>query len=376
MKWLLLIGIVLLPSGAWAQQGNAERARAAMEMLETASTQLKEAQSARDRVRALTRTIQAFEEGLSALRSGLRQAAVREQQLSAKLQARDAEIADFLVVLQRMNARPSPVALLHPAGPTGTARAGMLLAEMTPALNARAVDLRRDLADLKALRGLQTDAAERLSEGLREVQEARTTLNQAIAERTELPMRFTNDPVREAILIASTQTLASFANGLDQVVTDEDAAAPLSLAGSKGDLPLPVLGIQLHGAGEKDAAGIARPGIIIATLPRAIVTNPVAATIRYTGPLLDLGQVVILEPQAGVLFVLAGLDTVYGSAGEVIDAGAPLGLMGDAKAENRPELSTDGDDTGTERSETLYIEVRQENSPEDPSLWFRTDKDG
>lgn len=376
MKWLLLIGIVLLPSGAWAQQGNAERARAAMEMLETASTQLKEAQSARDRVRALTRTIQAFEEGLSALRSGLRQAAVREQQLSAKLQARDAEIADFLVVLQRMNARPSPVALLHPAGPTGTARAGMLLAEMTPALNARAVDLRRDLADLKALRGLQTDAAERLSEGLREVQEARTTLNQAIAERTELPMRFTNDPVREAILIASTQTLASFANGLDQVVTDEDAAAPLSLAGNKGDLPLPVLGIQLHGAGEKDAAGIARPGIIIATLPRAIVTNPVAATIRYTGPLLDLGQVVILEPQAGVLFVLAGLDTVYGSAGEVIDAGAPLGLMGDAKAENRPELSTDGDDTGTERSETLYIEVRQENSPEDPSLWFRTDKDG
>lgn len=376
MKWLLLIGILLSPSGAWAQQGNAERARAAMEMLETASTQLKEAQSARDRVRALTRTIQAFEEGLSALRSGLRQAAVREQQLSAKLQARDAEIADFLVVLQRMNARPSPVALLHPAGPTGTARAGMLLAEMTPALNARAVDLRRDLADLKALRGLQTDAAERLSEGLREVQEARTTLNQAIAERTELPMRFTNDPVREAILIASTQTLASFANGLDQVVTDEDAAAPLSLAGNKGDLPLPVLGIQLHGAGEKDAAGIARPGIIIATLPRAIVTNPVAATIRYTGPLLDLGQVVILEPQAGVLFVLAGLDTVYGSAGEVIDAGAPLGLMGDAKAENRPELSTDGDDTGTERSETLYIEVRQENSPEDPSLWFRTDKDG
>lgn len=376
MKWLFFIGMLLVPSATLAQQDNSERARAALEMLELASAQLEEAASARDRVRALTRTIQAFEEGLSALRSGLRQAAVREQQLSAKLQSRDGEIAELLVVLQQMGARPSPVALLHPGGPTGTARAGMLLAEITPALNAQAADLRRDLADLKTLRAIQTDAESRLQEGLGEVQNARTTLNQAIAERTELPKRFTKDSVREAILIASAETLESFAEGLDQIALDGNIVSPPSMESDKGDLPLPVYGILLRASGEADAAGIARPGIIMATLPRAIVTTPVSATIRYTGPLLDLGQVVILEPQASVLFVLAGLDTVYGVAGEVIDAGAPLGLMGDSAAKNRPELSTDGDDTGVERSETLYIEVRQDNSPEDPSLWFRTDKDG
>lgn len=376
MKWVWLIAVLMLPTIGAAQQDNVERARAAMDMLEAASQQLVDAESARDRVRALTSTIQAFEEGLSALRSGLRQASVREEQLGAQLQARDEEIAGLLVVLQRMGAGPSPVALLHPGGPTGTARAGMLLAEMAPALNARASHLRRDLEDLQVLRGMQTDAAGRLVDGLREVQDARTALNQAIAERTELPMRFINDPVREAILIASTETLESFASGLERVAVDVRATAPARISGEKGDLPLPVQGIVLRGAGEADAAGITRPGIILATLPRAIVTSPVAATIRYTGPLLDLGQVVILEPQAQVLFVLAGLDTVYGTAGEVIDAGAPLGLMGDAAAENRSELSTDGDDTGAERSETLYIEIRQQNSPEDPSLWFRTDKDG
>ncbi|MDW3223797.1 MAG: peptidoglycan DD-metalloendopeptidase family protein [Paracoccaceae bacterium] len=376
MKWLILIAAFFVPSAISAQQDNAERARAALEMLETASTQLDEAGSARDRIRALTSTIQAFEEGLSALRSGLRHAAVREQQLSAKLHSRDAEIADLLVVLLQMGARPSPVALLHPGGPTGTARAGMLLAEITPALNAQAADLRRDLNDLKTLRAIQTDAEDRLLAGLSEVQQARTALNQAIAERTELPKRFTNDPVREAILIASAETLENFAEGLDQIVLDGETIAPASMESNKGELPLPVHGILLRAAGEVDAAGIARPGIIMATLPRAIVTTPVSATIRYTGPLLDLDQVVILEPQAGVLFVLAGLDTVYVVAGEVIDAGAPLGLMGDSAAKNRPELSTDGDDTGVERSETLYIEVRQDNSPEDPSLWFRTDKDG
>lgn len=376
MKWAALILTLCWPATAFAQQDNADRARAAMTMLEEASAQLEAAQSARDRVRALTQTIQAFEEGLGALRSGLRQAAVREARLTAQLQARNEEIATLLAVLQRIGAQQSPVAFLHPGGPTGTARSGMLLAEMTPALNARASDLRHDLEDLQILRAMQTDAAGELSKGLNELQSARTTLNQAIAERTELPRRFTQDPVREAILIASAETLESFARGLARVVEDETQAAPVTLSGDKGDLPLPVQGIVLHGAGEADAAGITRPGIILATRPQAIVTSPVAATIRYTGPLLDLGQVVILEPQAEVLFVLAGLDVVYGTAGEVIDAGAPLGLMGDAAAEIRSQLSTDGDDTGAERSETLYIEVRHQNAAEDPSLWFRTDKDG
>ena len=44
-------------------------------MLEQASIALTEADSARDRVRALTETIQAYEAGLSAMRDGLRMAA-------------------------------------------------------------------------------------------------------------------------------------------------------------------------------------------------------------------------------------------------------------------------------------------------------------
>ncbi|MEP5007693.1 peptidase M23 [Roseobacter sp.] len=376
MKWLALSVALLAPVSAAAQQDAVDRARAAMQMLQAAAQQLNTADTARDRVRALTETIQAFEDGLAALRSGLRQAAVRETRLAAQLQARDAEIATLLAVLQRIGSQETPVALLHPGGPIGTVRSGMLLAEMTPALNTSARALRRDLDDLTALRQMQTDAAEQLTGGLTELQAARTALNQAIAERTALPQRFTQDPVREAILLASTDTLDSFARGLSQVIADETRPAPVDLGGEKGDLPLPVQGVILHRAGATDAAGIARPGIIMATRPDAIVTSPVAATIRYTGPLLDLGQVVILEPQADVLFVLAGLGVVYGTAGDVIDARAPLGLMGDAGAQSRRELSIDGDDTGTGRSETLYIEVRDKNAPEDPSLWFRTDKDG
>lgn len=373
-----ILAIVMLLAGpVVAQNDAAAQARAAVAMLEEASGKLDDAKSARDRVRALTETVRAFETGLAAMRTGLREAAIREAQLSARLATRDVEVAQLLGVLQSMGRAGSPTSLLHPDGPTGTARAGMILAELTPALNKRADQLRRDLEDVQVLRTLQTDAAERLRTGLTEVQQARAVLNQAMAERTKLPTRFTQDPVRTAILIGSTETLDAFASGLSQIAVDVTEPAPqAALADAKGTLPLPVQGLILRRAGEPDAAGVVRPGVLIATRPRAIVTAPAAATIRYAGPLLDMGKVMILEPQADMLIVLAGLDLVYGEAGQVIAEGTPLGLMGGPAAPVSGELSTDGDDTGTERSETLYMEVRLDNEPQNPEDWFRTDKDG
>jgi septal ring factor EnvC (AmiA/AmiB activator) len=92
--------------------------------------------------------------------------------------------------------------------------------------------------------------------------------------------------------------------------------------------------------------------------------------------LLNLGNVVILEPQPDMLIILSGLAEVYGEAGQVIPAGTPVGLMGGKVPEIGAILSLSGDGTGTERTETLYIEVREGGRPVDPETWFRTDKDG
>ena len=127
-------------------------------------------------------------------------------------------------------------------------------------------------------------------------------------------------------------------------------------------------------AGETDAAGITRPGILIATRPRARVTTPVAATIRYRGPLLDYGLVTILEPEPDVLFVFAGLETVFGETGKDLPQASPVGLMGGFEAIGDDILSPSGERTGAALSETLYIEVRQGDTPEDPFGWFADDK--
>ncbi len=374
LRALLFAALFAMP--AHAQTDPSTAALNAAQMLEEASIALTEAESARDRVRALTETIQAYEAGLTAMREGLRRAATREAQLTAELRTREKEIAQLLGVLQTIETTAPPVLILHPSGPLGSARAGMMLSEVTPGLNARAQALARDLQEVQTLRLLQQSAAETLTEGLTGVQTARTELSTAIADRTDLPQRFIEDPVRTAILISSTETLEGFASGLSEISEGEITETDADISHRKGLIPLPAQGVLLHRAGETDAAGVKRPGVILGTRPRAIVTSPTAATIRYRGPLLDLGNLVILEPQPGLLFVFSGLQEVYGDTGQVIPEGTPVGLMPGETPEIGAILSTSGDGTGTERSETLYIEVRQDNSPVDPESWFRTSKDG
>jgi murein hydrolase activator len=373
---ILLLAMLGGGGPVFAQNNQAEAALAAAAQLEDATLALEAAESPRDRVRALTEVVRSFEIGLEAMRDGLRRAATREAQVSRHLKARQDEIADLLGILQTIETAPPPVLLLHPSGPVGSARSGMLLSAVTPALNARVQSLRNDLEEIQTLRLLQNNAAGKLEKGLAGVQSARAELSQAVADRTDLPQRFVEDPVRIAILISSVETLDGFASGLSEVAQVDVPAAQVDLSGLKGFVRLPVRGLILHRAGEADAAGIKRDGLIIATRPRALVTAPTASTIRFRGPLLDLGNVMILEPEPGVLFVLSGLEDVFGDAGQVIPAGAPVGLMGGSAPESGAILSTSGDVTGGGRSETLYIEVREGGSPVDPGTWFQTDKDG
>ncbi len=365
----------LLATNAAAEPDPAAAARAAADRLNAAAQQLAEAEGARNRVRALTETIHAYEDGLLALREGLRRAAIREETLTRELRAREAEIAQLLGVLQTIGTTPPPVLLLHPSGPVGTARSGMIMSEVTPALNRSAEALRARLEEASVLRRLQQSAADKLEEGLLGVQRARTELSKAIADRTELPMRFTEDPIRTALLIASSDTLEGFASGLSEIASGEVSGSLPGISHRKGNLPMPVRGRILRRAGEADAAGITRPGLVLATRPHALVTTPAAATIRYRGPLLDYGNVMILEPEAGLLLVLAGLETVYGTVGEVLPGGSPVGLMGGPALDAGMILAQTGEEASADFSETLYMEFREDNTPVNPETWFKTDKD-
>lgn len=369
----ILLALCLGAGTAGAESPATESALQAAEALRAVIGQLDAAQTKADRVAALTETIRAYEAGLGAMRDGLRRAAIREREIRAEFEARRDHIGRLLGVMSTMEQSEGPLLLLHPAGPVGSARSGMVLSAVTPALQGEAEAMRAALEEISALRLLQQSAAGVLQDGLHSVQEARTALSQAVADRTALPGRYLEDPEDLRQLVQSADTLEGFALGLADL--DTDIGAPLEdFAGARGGLPLPAMGTVLRRFDEADAAGIRRPGLVLATAPAALVTAPWPATIRYRGPLLDYGNVMIVEPAEGYLLVLAGLGTVYGETGDVLPRGAPIGLMGGAEpaAEEfgAEFVAAAAEGGGAGRAETLYIELRMNGEPVDPGEWF------
>lgn len=372
-----ILSICLLAGQAHADD-ETQAATAAAANLRTAISALDAAKTKSDRIAALSQTITAYEQGLAALRNGLRRAAIREDEIKAQFNTKREDIGRLLGIMSTMQKSEGPLLMLHPAGALGSARSGMVLGAVTPALQAQADKLKTSLVEIAQLRAVQANAENVLEDGLTSVQNARTELAQAVSDRSALPKRYLEEPEDLKKLVDSADTLDGFATGLADL--DSDVGAPAgNFDNAKGLLPMPVIGSVLRKYNEADAAGIRRPGMVIATAPAALVTSPWPATIRYRGPLLDYGNVMILEPAQGYLLVLAGLGTVYGEVGDVLAAGSPVGLMGGTEPAAQEfgadfvQAAQKGGSAG--QTETLYLELRKGKKPVDPTPWFIQTKD-
>ena len=360
IRVLLLMALAGLPAAA----DPVADAEAAAERLREAGLSLSEAEGARDRVRALTETIRAYEDGLAVLRDALRDAALRERSIRERFDGEAEQLSRFLAALQAMGRSPEATVLLHPSGAKDTARASILMAEAIPAMTAEAERLRAELEELRVLALLRRDAIGTLENGLASVQAARTDLATAVADR-RTPQAPTDLAAMEALL-NSADTLDAFASSIAPGEIAEEGA----FEAARGRLPLPVQGLLLSGFNEPDASGLSRPGLLVATAPQALVTSPWPATVRYAGPLLDYGNVIILEPESGYLLVLAGLGDLYAALGQVVGQGDPIGLMSGHPEPAQGILIENPGAGDRARTETLYMELRADDGPVNPADWF------
>jgi murein hydrolase activator len=348
-------------------------AEAAAALLRAALSQLAEAVSADDQVVALTEVIRGYELGLSALREGLRQAHARELELRGRFEAQRSQLAQVLGAMTALQQSPESTMLLHPAGAVANARSAMILSDVTPGLRAQAEALQGDLDEIATVRELQASAAAMLGSGLASVQEARRLLASAAGDRSSMPARYAEEPAELQSLREAADSLDAFASGIARM--EKDVGAPMEdFEGAQGSLRLPAVGTILRPYNEPDAAGVPRPGWVIATAPAALVQTPWPATIRYRGPFLDYGNVMIVEPSRGYLMIFAGMAQVFGEVGDVLQAGDPVGLMGGAEApaqEFGAQFVSDAVRGGAAgRTESLYLELRRGNETLDPADWF------
>ena len=353
-----------------AQSSKALETIFAIEALDLATANLKKAKSSKKRIKSLSQAIRSYEETLAILRISVRDLTIQQSQVQNVLDQNENEIMQLLGVLATVQKTPIAGQMLHPSGPLATARSGMIISEIIPILQENVDQIRDQVMVLEQLSETQFKAQASLQTGLLELQKAHSNLGRAIANREDVPKRFIADPEKLKILIKASNDLETFAASVQSIALDEPAVSLPSVRDRKGNLNLPVRGKVLRKFNEADASGIKRSGIILATDPRAIVISPTAATIRYLGPLLDYGNVAILEPQNGLLFVFAGMDTLYGEIGQVIPALSPIGLMPSQSSKVDKIFKAQTNIYAGKLSETLYVEVRSGAQTENPLDWF------
>ena len=89
-----------------------------------------------------------------------------------------------------------------------------------------------------------------------------------------------------------------------------------------------------------------RPGLVVGAPPLSLVSAPADAIVRYAGPFLEYGYVVVLEPDSGTMVVLAGLARLQVGTGAAVRRGELLGLLGGRSLDVEEYVMLPDADTG------------------------------
>ena len=342
--------------------------------LNTARNELSLADSYRERVKALSNLIQETEESLSDLRSAYRTIKLQSKNLNKNIILQKEKISELAGALLVVGREPLGSKLLHPDGALNSARSSLILSDIVEGVRSEARDLDKDLEKLRLLTNLAQRAEQEMQLSLKSIQAARVSLIKAASDKADLPIRFIDDPKKISLLSKSAKSLGEFAVAINSLEKKLIIPVEPIKKDFEGALNLPVEGVIARKFKEEDAAGIVRPGIIIRTKDNEIVTSPIVSTILYAGPLLDYEMVSILEPDEGVLLIFAGLDQVFAKPGQIIPKSGPIGLMG-SRNTNSKNFITEKELNSGRLSQSLYIEVRVNDKPQDPFDWFDLNKE-
>lgn len=338
--------------------GGAASAQSAQD-LQDAAQAVERAAPGRARRDALAEAVQAHDAAAAGLRAEVRELALREGALKQVLAAQQDDIGALLAGLQRIPPHGAQTLLVHPSGALAAARAGMVLTGAVPPLQAKLRTLSERVAEVSALHRKRADLERQLANAAAQARELRARLI------TDHGQRGTAETTAQAIAIATA--LRQGAADISETTQTETAVAL--------DLPLPVAGEVVSRFGDP------RPGLVLATEPGALVSAPLAMTVRFAGQLSGYGSAMVLEPAPGRLLILTGLGTLLSRQGEVVTRGSPLGFMpetaqfGDMTSQTDTFAAKQAEAAGTGRRESLYIETREADMPVDPLTWFAERKD-
>ncbi len=374
--WRAVLALSMLAAPAFAMAQDIPEIARAKTLLDRAADALTKAGGGKARLAALSKAVTAHEVALAAYRAGLRRLAATEAATKKTVAADRARLEKLTAALQSIAQAPRSALLVHPTGPVSAARSAGLMAEILPLIDQRVTAFRLRVEQLRRLRSEQDAARVEVKGALAALQELRAITIRAVRRKRsrDLPNR---KELAEQAKAASrkARTLSALAKTL-KAASNAAAKPAVSFTEARGLIALPVAGEVTATFGQNDPWGREGQGLTIAAPAYAQVTAPWDGTVRYAGPLIDYGQVIVLEPEKGTLIVMAGLSRVDRDVGETVLAGERLGDLGGpipASEDFLLEASADRDQIAAEK---LYIELRRNGAAIDPAPWFDLTRKG
>lgn len=339
---------------------------------------------------ALARESRALERREDSLGRRIAELTRAREDKETQLRSERARLTRLLAALQRIARNPTEALLAYASSPADTLRSAMLLKSVIPRLEARAADLRRELASLARL---GEDAAGRkaaLAAAKAELARKRDETTRLLERKRVLVRTTEADRKRAAERAQRLTTRAKDLRGLIRGIererrsrpalrrADPQATAPQVTAGlappaggfgkvppitgARGRLTVPVVGRLVDRFGTKGALGTHSQGLRFIAQPGAQVVAPHDGHVVFAGPFRGYGRLLIIDHGEGYHTLLAGLGRIDVAVHERLLAGEPIGIMAR---------------TGRE-SPRLYLELRRKGRPVDPLPWLAakpTDKD-
>ncbi|MEO0466246.1 MAG: peptidoglycan DD-metalloendopeptidase family protein [Pseudomonadota bacterium] len=301
-----------------------------------------------------------------------------------------ASLEDLLGLLATQGRDTPPALIVSPDRANEAVRRAIVTGDAGPRLAEKVSALGTELDTLNRLeRSIRRERAEL------EAAEAVLDLKQAEILRLSAAKRaaFENVAGDVARLRARVDTLAAQAGSLRDLLADLEATAP-RVPGTKpsirprlaavtpppGTTPpqpiaLPAPDPDMRPLGEAQLGGLARPvtglvsvgfgdrlpgggrseGIYTQTRPEAQIVAPVDGRIEYAGRFRSYGEMLILRTSDDYHVILSGMGQIYGSVGQSVRAGEPIGQMM----------------TRTEPPPELYMELRRGDGSMDPASWMK-----
>jgi septal ring factor EnvC (AmiA/AmiB activator) len=277
-------------------------------------------------------------------------------------------LARLLAGLQAMQKQPAPAFAVHAEDALSAVQGAVVMAAVVPGMQERADELRDRLTELAALRARMDRQSEALITAEQDAATARADLDKALGDKAAAEKKIRRAAAREA---AAISRLVAEARDLRDLTRRLETRSAGSFKGSafgkaRGLLPLPVSGQVVAGFGQRNENGVTQQGVSIAGRPGAQINAPYDGLVLYSGPFRQYGDIIIISLADGFQMILAGLADSGVYVGQEILAGEPMGVLPGTQSHENHHLGS-----STSGRSQLYMELRFEGRPIDPSPWLK-----